>query len=181
MDADAQYNGGKGWNREHVWAKSYGNFGTRIGAGTDVHHIRAEDVSTNSARNNRSFDESEVQYIDESGNYSGTTRSFTSETSWTWEPRDEVKGDVARMLFYMAVRYEGDDDEPDLELVNIIVDKKSKAPNLGKLSTLLKWHREDPVDNYERYRNFIIYEKYQRNRNPFIDHPEFVSKIWITD
>jgi len=92
MDADAKYDGGKGWNREHVWAKSYGDFGTRIGAGTDVHHIRAEDVSTNSARNNRSFDESDVQYIDGSGTYQGPTNSYTSTTAWTWEPRDEVKG-----------------------------------------------------------------------------------------
>ena len=57
MDANAQYAGGKGWNREHVWAKSRGDFGTKIGAGTDLHHLRAEDVSTNSARNNRSFDD----------------------------------------------------------------------------------------------------------------------------
>lgn len=178
MEADSEYDGGKGWNREHVWAKSYGDFGTRIGAGTDVHHIRAEDVSTNSARNNRSFDESNMPYIDNSGNYNGPTPSYTSREAWTWEPRDEVKGDVARMIFYMVVRYEGDNNEPDLELVDLIVDKSSKLPKHGKSSTLLKWHEEDPVDDYERYRNYIIYEKYQHNRNPFIDHPEFVEKIW---
>jgi len=178
MNAEAEYDGGKGWNREHVWAKSYGDFGTTLGAGTDLHHLRAEDVSTNSARNNRSFDESEKPYIDGSGNYQGPTQSFTSTTEWSWEPRDEVKGDVARMIFYMVVRYEGDDDEPDLELFDSINNKNSKQPRHGKLSTLLRWHREDPVDNYERHRNYVIYEKYQRNRNPFIDHPEFVQRIW---
>jgi len=178
MDASSEYDGGKGWNREHVWAKSYGDFGTRIGAGTDVHHIRAEDVSTNSARNNRSFDKSDTPYIDGSGNYKGPTRSYTSTEDWTWEPRDEVKGDVARMIFYMVVRYEGDNDEPDLELVDAIVDKSSKLPQHGRSSTLLKWHQTDPVDDYERYRNYIICEKYQHNRNPFIDRPEFARRIW---
>lgn len=178
MEADPQYDGGKGWTREHVWAKSYGDFGTSNGAGSDVHHIRAEDASTNSARNTRSFDESELPYIDKSGNYKGLTPSYTSKEAWTWEPRDEVKGDVARMIFYMVVRYEGDDDEPNLGLVDSVVVKGSKRPYHGKSSTLRKWHKEDPVDNYEKYRNDIIYEKYQKNRNPFIDHPEFVEKIW---
>ncbi len=177
MDASIEYDGGKGWNREHVWAKSYGDFGTRMGAGTDVHHLRAADVSTNSARNNRTFDESEKPYIDNSGRYSGSINSFTSAV-WTWEPRDAVKGDVARMIFYMVIRYEGEDDEPDLELIDLIKGKSDKNPTHGKLSTLLQWHIDDPVDNYERYRNYIIYENYQRNRNPFIDHPEFVKLIW---
>lgn len=87
-----------------------------------------------------------------------------------------MKGDVARMLFYMVVRY--DESELDLELVDSIKDRSNKDPEHGKLSTLLKWHNDDPVDNYERYRNHIIYDKYQHNRNPFIDHPEFVSRIW---
>ncbi len=180
MDADSQYDGGKGWNREHVWAKSRGEFDTRIGAGTDVHHIRVEDVSTNSARNNRSFDECDIRYIDKSGNYQGPTHSYKSENSdWAWEPRDEVKGDVARMMFYMVVRYEGDDGEPDLELVESLPFKSNKLPEHGKKSILLQWHRDDPVDDIEKYRNHIIYKNFQFNRNPFIDHPEFVNKIWI--
>jgi len=177
IPAEIKYDDGNGWTREHVWAKSYGDFGTRKGAGTDVHHLRPEDVSTNSARRNRSFDESEQLYIDTSGTYSGPTSS-KSGAGWTWEPRDEVKGDVARMLFYMAVRYEGDSYEPDLELVDFNTNKDSKLPQHGRLSTLLQWHQQDPVDNLERYRNHIIYTKYQYNRNPFIDHPEFVERIW---
>ena len=99
MNAAAEYNSGQGWSREHVWAKSRGDFGTSRGAGTDLHHLRAEDVSTNSSRNNRSFDDdANTPFTDGSGGYTGPTDSFTSDTDWVWEPRAEVKGDVARML-----------------------------------------------------------------------------------
>ena len=177
MDAAAEYAGGAGWNREHVWAKSRGDFGTTQGAGTDVHHIRAADVSTNSARNNRNFDYAPDQYIDGSGNYSGPTDSRTSSTDWTWEPRDAVKGDVARMIFYMATRYEGDAGEPDLELTETYLTNTDKSPLHARLSTLLAWHEADPVDAAEQQRNDIIYS-YQNNRNPFIDHPEYVCMIY---
>nr|WP_235991882.1 endonuclease [Metabacillus schmidteae] len=155
------------WNREHVWAKSHGDFGTSMGAGTDLHHLRPTDVTVNSARGNKDFDNG------------GTAQKEAPDTyadSDSWEPRDEVKGDVARMIFYMAVRYEGDNGELDLE-VNENVNNGS-APLHGKLSTLLQWHKEDPVDNFERNRNEIIYQDYQHNRNPFIDHPEWVEAIW---
>jgi endonuclease I len=77
----------------------------------------------------------------------------------------------------MAVRYEGDDNEPDLELVDTVIPKASKQPNIGRVSVLLRWHTQDPVDDYERHRNSVIFG-FQHNRNPFIDHPEFVAKIW---
>ncbi|WP_020527955.1 endonuclease I family protein [Flexithrix dorotheae] len=178
ISAEAGYADGQGWNREHVWAKSYGDFGTAPGAGTDLHHLRASDVSTNSARNNRTFDEAEDIYIDADGIKSGETGSYTSDAAWVWEPRNEVKGDVARMIFYMAVRYEGENNEPDLEVVDYIPSRGSKEPLHGKLSTLIRWHQEDPVSENEKRRNDLIYEKYQGNRNPFIDHPELVGKIW---
>lgn len=92
------------------------------------------------------------------------------------EPRDSVKGDIARMLFYMAVRYEGDNGEIDLELNEKV--NNNKDPYMGKLSVLLKWNEQDPVDDLERKRNEVIFTKYQHNRNPFIDHPEWVNKIW---
>ncbi len=177
MNAAAEYDGGAGWSREHVWAKSRGDFGTSLGAGTDLHHIRAEDVSTNSARNNRNFDECNEQYIDNGGNYSGATPAFTSSTDWVWEPPAEVKGDVARMLFYMVVRYEGTNGEPDLELQETYLSNTSKEPFHAKLSTLIQWHLADPVDDAERTRNDIIYS-YQQNRNPFIDHPEYVCELY---
>ncbi|KNH25490.1 ribonuclease [Priestia megaterium] len=156
------------WNREHVWAKSHGDFGTAMGPGTDLHHLRPTDVSVNSTRGNLDFDNGGTEHSEALRNY------FDSDS---WEPRDEVKGDVARMLFYMAVRYEGDiSDEPDLELNNTV--NNGTAPYHGKLSVLLQWNAQDPVDDRERRRNDIIYSDYQHNRNPFIDHPEWVNEIW---
>jgi endonuclease I len=155
------------WNREHVWAKSHGDFGTTMGAGTDLHHLRPTDVTVNSSRSNLDFDNGGSQHSEATGNY------YDSDS---WEPRDRVKGDVARMLFYMAVRYEGDSGELDLELNNLV--NNGSAPYHGKMSVLLQWHKEDPVDNFERRRNEIIYTDFQHNRNPFIDHPEWASAIW---
>jgi len=177
MDASEEYDNGNGWNREHVWAKSRGSLGTNRGPGTDVHNLRAADISTNSARNNRNFDEATVQYIDESGQYQGETNSYTSSSEWIWEPRDEVKGDVARILFYMATRYEGTSGEPDLELREELLSNDNNEPYHARLSVLLEWHEADPVDEIERERNDVIYS-FQENRNPFIDHPEFVGLIW---
>ncbi len=74
MDGPAMYASGKGWNREHVWPKSHGDFGTTKGAGTDLHHLRAEDVSTNSARNNRSFTNGGQIYTDASGTPASASR-----------------------------------------------------------------------------------------------------------
>ena len=176
VNAAQEYNNGKGWNREHVWAKSRGNFGTSPGPGTDVNHIRPADISVNSARNNRSFDTCTVPYLDNGIE----TGCYTSTKKWAWEPRKEVQGDVARMIFYMATRYEGENGEPDLTVVEYLPSKSDKSPVQAKLSILLKWNISDPVDNFERHRNDVIYS-YQHNRNPFIDHPEYVNRIWGSD
>jgi endonuclease I len=164
-----QLNGGgpEDWNREHVWAKSHGDFGTSQGAGTDLHHLRPTDVTVNSSRSNLDFDIGGIPHKEAAGNYSDND---------SWEPRDEVKGDIARMLFYMAVRYEGDNGETDLELNNIV--DNGSNPFHGKISVLLSWHKNDPVDEREIRRNYIIFENYQGNRNPFIDHPEWADLIW---
>ena len=78
----------------------------------------------------------------------------------------------------MATRYEGDNGEPDLEMIDYLpADDNTLEPIHAKLSSLLQWSIEDPVDNYERNRNNVIYS-YQHNRNPFIDHPEYVNLIW---
>jgi len=92
----------------------------------------------------------------------------------------KLKGDVARMIFYMAVRYEGENGEPDLEIVDYILDQSDKSPIHGRLTDLLRWHEEDPVDDEERRRNDVIYS-YQENRNPFIDNPHYVGSIWGDD
>ncbi len=153
------------WNREHVWAKSHGFPNTGDTAYTDVHHLRPCDASVNSSRSNKDFDNGG----DPQGEAPDT---FTDSDSW--EPRDAVKGDVARMMFYMATRYEGDGDY-DLELQESI---PSSGPRFAKLATLIQWHNQDPVDNWERIRNDKIYNNWQHNRNPFIDHPEYVDMIW---
>ncbi|MCK5686600.1 endonuclease [bacterium] len=174
VDAEQEYNSASGWSREHVWAKSRGDFGTDRGAGTDAHHLRPCDISVNSARNNRWFDECTEPYYDNGVN----TGSFTSSTEWVWKPREEVVGDIARMMFYMATRYEGENGEPALELIDYIPsDKYTNEPIHAKLSTLISWHLKDTVDATERTRNDVIYS-YQNNRNPFIDHPEYVYLIW---
>ena len=160
------------WNREHVWAKSHGDFGTSQGPGTDVHHIRPADVTVNSRRGNLDFDNGGTEYIDNDG----PTGCYVDDDSW--EPRDEVKGDVSRMIFYMAVRYEGENDEPDLEMVDYIPSSPNYEPYHAKLSTLLEWHIQDSVDTWEQSRNNKIYGNWQHNRNPFIDHPEFAELIW---
>ncbi|MFG3211713.1 endonuclease I family protein [Streptomyces tendae] len=155
------------WNREHVWAKSHGDFGTSTGPGTDIHHLRPSDVRVNSVRGNKDFDNG-------GSAVSGGGGSLTDSDSF--EPRDAVKGDVARMIFYMAVRYEGGDGFADLE-VNGQVDNGSN-PYIGKLSVLKAWNDEDPPDAFEEHRNQVVYDDYQHNRNPFIDHPEWVESIW---
>jgi len=162
-------NGGNSgnWNREHVWAKSHGDFGTAAGPGTDLHHLRPEDVGVNSLRDNKDFDNGGSAVASAPGN-------FTDGDSW--EPRSAVKGDVARMIFYMAVRYEGGDAWPDLEVDNAT--GSGTAPRIGRVSALLQWNAQDPPDAFERNRNQIIYASYQHNRNPFIDHPEWASSVF---
>lgn len=153
------------WNREHVWAKSHGDFGTTKGPGTDIHHLRPTDVQINSTRGNLDFD---------NGGSAVKGCNGCKRSSNSWEPPNEVKGDVARMLFYMATRYEKG-DRVDLELNEKL--NNGKQPYHGKQSVLLQWHEQDPVDDWERQRNDVI-QKWQGNRNPFIDHPEWAKTIW---
>jgi endonuclease I len=176
VNAAQEYNSGKGWSREHVWAKSRGDFGTDEGAGTDVHHLRPCDVSVNSTRNNRNFDDCITckEVIDNGFN----TGSKRDENLWTFEPPDDYKGDVARMIFYMTVRYEGDSLVADLELTDSLLGNTDKSPLQGVKTTLLKWHRNDKVSDWERNRNEIIYKDYQKNRNPFIDFPELAEYLY---
>ncbi|MCF8301774.1 MAG: lamin tail domain-containing protein [Bacteroidales bacterium] len=171
VDAEQEYNNGNGWSREHVWAQSHGGLDPDDeGPGTDAHHLRPCDISVNSARSNKDFDNGGEEYL----KY-GTipTGCYSDENSW--EPRDEVKGDVARMIFYMVIRYEDYPMEIDLEAVDEV--NTAPDPEHGKLSTLLEWHQQDPPNDFELNRNEVIYD-YQENRNPFIDHPEYVSLIW---
>lgn len=158
---DAEWNDGNNWTREHVWPNS------RLGVdrvenhqaniASDLHNLRAIVQSVNSSRGNKIFS-------DETG-------------PDTYYPGDADKGDVARILFYMVIRY------PSLELVDEVLPKDSEdnytpeGAKMAVLTCLLRWHREDPPDDFERQRNEVIYRR-QKNRNPFIDHPEFVEMIF---
>ncbi|GAA1354957.1 endonuclease I family protein [Streptomyces beijiangensis] len=155
------------WNREHVWAKSHGDFGTATGPGTDLHHLRPEDVAVNGIRGNLDFD---------NGGSAVTNGGGSLVDSNSFEPRDAVKGDVARMILYMAVRYEGGDGFADLEPDDVV--NNGSNPYIGRLSVLKQWNDEDPPDAFEENRNQVIYATYQHNRNPFVDHPEWVESIY---
>ncbi|MET9936062.1 MULTISPECIES: endonuclease [unclassified Streptomyces] len=155
------------WNREHTWAQSHGNFGTSAGPGTDLHHLRAADVQVNGIRGNKDFDTG-------GSPVGGAPGSYTDSNSF--EPRNADKGDVARMLLYMAVRYEGGDSWADLEPNEST--SNGSVPYHGRLSVLKQWNELDPPSAFEKRRNDIIFGTYQGNRNPFVDHPEWVEAIW---
>ncbi|HLV70811.1 MAG TPA: endonuclease [Xanthomarina sp.] len=155
------------WNREHTFPRSRAGYYSieedEIADGVDVfwatkadslrhgnsdaHGIRAVDGPENSSRGNQFY-----------GEYTGPTGTLGG-----------FKGDVARGVFYLAVRYNG------LEIVNGY--PEGIVGQFGDLQTLLDWHRNDPPDDFEMNRNNIIYN-WQFNRNPFIDQPDLIEYIW---
>ena len=155
------------WNREHVFPRSRGGYysigdddipdGINVYWNTnadslrhgnsDAHHLRAVDGPENSSRGNQFY-----------GQYTGPENTQGS-----------FKGDVARSIFYMAIRYNG------LSVVDGYPD--GNVGEFGDLATLLEWHENDPPDDFEMNRNNVVYT-WQKNRNPFIDQPELVDYIW---
>lgn len=148
VDKDDHVSGSTGWNREHTWPQS------KDGPYTDAHHLMPTDNRTNSVRGNNPFAVG-GSYV--TSGYGTVTTS--KSTGSTFEPRDEVKGDVARICMYIAVRYGFD--------INTVI----------SLDLALEWNEFDPVDDFEINRNNVLYG-YQNNRNPFIDNPEFANMIW---
>jgi endonuclease I len=149
------------WNREHVFARSLSNpplTTTDPGPGTDIHNLRAADSQKNSERSNRFF-------ADGSGN-SGIIEGGL------YFPGDEWKGDVARIIMYMYLRYPGQCNAVNSAAGPITYAIQNDMPDL-----LLEWNQEDPVSDFELTRNDVIYY-YQGNRNPFIDNPYLASLIW---
>jgi len=146
------------WNREHVYAKSKGtpNLGTS-GPGSDGHHLRPADNTLNSTRGSLLFDDG-----------TGATAYKTSRGGWY--PGDEWKGDVARILMYMYVRY----NTRCLPL-NITMNPSTYSSDFPDI--LLKWNAEDPVSDFERQRNNVVFG-IQHNRNPFIDNAYLATVIW---
>lgn len=196
--------GNDNYNREHLWPVSYGfpNDSSANYPYSDLHALFAADISYNSSRSNLPFgtcDASCLEKTTESYNdKGGGAGTYPGQSNWrngsgstgTWEVWEDRKGNVARAMFYMAVRYEGDTHgsagitEPDLELTDdlgLIGDSNTGSNSatgyMGRLSVLLQWHEADPVDDAERARNDVIYAA-QGNRNPFIDHPEYVAYVF---
>ena len=172
----SQYENGNGtqsnsWNREHVWPKSHGFPDEDDNAYTDVHNLKPCDRSVNSSRGTKDFDFGGSQHNE--------ANDCNTDTD-SWEPPDYVKGDIARILFYMVIRYDPGFDHNnntfDLELVDYTT-PNNNDPILGKLSSLIQWHNDDPIDDFEINRNEIIFG-FQENRNPFIDHPNLVNFLW---
>lgn len=164
------------WNREHLWPNSLG-LDDALPAYSDLHNLRACDLNVNSSRGNEYYDWSDTSSPSYLFPAHPEAPECSSDTD-SWEPPASVKGDIARSQFYMAVRYAGDSGEPDLELVQDTALINSSAAYMGRLSSLIEWHRLDPVDAAEQQRHEGVYG-YQNNRNPFVDHPEWVDAVFL--
>ncbi len=192
------------YQREHTWPSSYGfpNDNSQNYPYTDCHHLMLCDGDYNASRSNKPYrtcsaacNENPTDVNNGAGGGTGvypgnsnwTEGSFTTGTWETWIGR---RGDVARTMFYMDIRYEGGTHggtgaaEPDLILTDSesLIDSSNTGSNesiayMGMLTVLLQWHAKDPVDDDERARNDVVYG-YQLNRNPFVDHPEWVNCIY---
>jgi endonuclease I len=145
---DGDWDSGITWNREHVWPQSLlgvaADNGT-VNMASDLYNLMPANPNENSTRGNDPY----------------------SDLGFGYEPRDEVKGDIARALFYMMVMYD------ELDLVNTV----PGVHEMGYLDELISWHYEDPVDDFEMARLEVIFGE-QHNRNPFVDYPHFVDLIW---
>lgn len=168
---------GSTWNREHVWPKSRG-VGYSGKDFTDIHHLFPADWGINSIRNNRYFD---TCTDEEACKIPNELKDMVDPPRYAvgiFQPPPAVRGDVARALFYMDLRY------PNLHLTDCPLEKEAKDddPNdqMAYLSTLLKWHTLDPPTPSERSRNDAACSRWQGNRNPFVDFPNLVDSIYGT-
>lgn len=165
-------------NTEHLWPNSYGIDDTNPAHG-DLFNLRPCDVDVNSDRGNK--------YFDDGGTSAHPEAPLCNDDADSWEPRPIEKGDLARSMFYLDTRYEAEADDGfvrNLTLTDNVATITSTNNNMGRLSTLINWHFSDSVDTSEQQRNHIIFQAtylgvtFQQNRNPFIDHPEYVWAIW---
>ncbi|PHN84411.1 endonuclease I [Vibrio splendidus] len=168
------------YNREHSFPKSW--FGGKVEPmNSDGHHLFATDGYVNSKRSNWPFGEvSSTTYTSSNGSKLGSAANSLGYVGTVFEPIDEFKGDFARAYFYMATRYENEiaNWEGNSTSSDAVLDGTNTTVFEPWLLTMLKrWHSEDPVSQKEIDRNKAVHD-FQGNRNPFIDHPEFVSQIW---
>ena len=197
------------YNREHTWPNSLGfgsttgNLGLPYAPYTDTHMLYLTDATWNADRGNKPFADCSLasgcgeRITEANAGYGGGSGVYPGNSNWVKTPDGNAgsfqvwghkKGDIARAVLYMAMRYEGGthpvtgQSEPDLELTDdrskIVITSSSPA-YMGLLSTLLAWHTQDPPDAAEQARNEVIFS-FQGNRNPFIDHPEWASASLFT-
>ena len=171
-DQCGQYSGeGDCYNREHLWAQSWTNNDDT--EKTDLHQVFPTDGYVNNRRGNYAFGEvRNATWVSRNGGKLGpcSTPGFTGTV---FEPIDEYKGDIARALMYVSVRFYQEDsqwDNSDMTTKSVIKD--------WAMTMLIRWHREDPVSEKEINRNNAVYGK-QGNRNPFVDNMDFAEMIWV--
>jgi len=162
------------YNREHIVPQSVFNSASPMVS--DAHFIPPVDGSVNTLRsNNPHGNVATATSTTLNGSKSGTS-AVPGYTGTVFEPLNEFKGDIARMYFYFATRYENTVASYVFDMFNGTNNQVFTTPFLNMLIT---WHNQDPVNAREITRNNAIYNR-QNNRNPFIDHPEYVALIWST-
>lgn len=160
------------YNREHLWAQSWTN--SDATEQTDLHHIYPTDGYVNQQRGNYAFGEvNNATWTSHNGSKLGSCKTSLGYSGTVFEPIDEYKGDIARALMYVSVRYYGQDDnwKSDQSMTD-----KSNIKQWA-IEMLLKWHHNDPVSEKEIARNNAVYG-IQHNRNPFVDSPNYADMIW---
>ena len=172
-DTCGNYRGeGSCFNREHLFPQSA--FNKRSPMRTDYFHVQPTDGYVNNVRGSHPFGEVvDVEWTSENGSKLGRNRASGYSGDF-FEPIDEFKGDIARALLYFAIRYE---DRIRSFRHRMLDGSDDRVYDKPFLDILLRWHKLDPVSAFEKRRNDNGF-KFQGNRNPLIDHPEWVSQIW---
>ncbi|MDX9846832.1 MAG: endonuclease [Tenuifilaceae bacterium] len=161
------------YNREHSFPKSW--FNDESPMYTDIFHLYPTDKKVNSVRSNYPFGEvGTATYTSSNGCKLGNS-SYAGYSGTVFEPIDEYKGDFARTYFYMATRYYDKIKNWSSPVTN---GTQYPAYKEWVVNLLLEWHEQDPVSQKEIDRNNAIFDSYQHNRNPYIDHPEFALRVW---
>ncbi|MCM0667993.1 endonuclease [Flavobacterium tyrosinilyticum] len=160
------------YNREHIIPQSV--FSEQSPMVADAHFITPTDGKVNGMRSNYPHGKvSSATYTSQNGSKLGSS-AVSGYTGTVFEPINEFKGDIARMYFYFATRYENTVAGYSYPMFN---GTSNQVFTTAFLNMLLAWHAQDPVSAREIARNNAVYSR-QNNRNPFIDHPEYVNQIW---
>ena len=174
-----QSNGNDCYNREHTFCQSWFGASTKEHQYTDMFHLYPANGWINTKRSNNPFGVVNTTISHErfeNGSLLGTNIYPCAPNVKCFEPIDEYKGDIARSFFYMATRYMLEDQ--NFQAISPMTFKSQLQP--WALNMFLEWHQLDPVSQKEIDRNNAIYAV-QKNRNPFIDYPDWVEKIWGND